>query len=217
MFIFFNAMCYNEFNVIKRSIMENRNWTVLIIGGASGTGKSTVAYEIAKYYGISVLEFDDIQRTVKTVIKKTNLAKDMYIAIHDLEGDNWIDLGVDWNVNWLKSVSKEMFEFLKEIVERHVDENVPVIIEGDFIIPELVKTLLNSKVKSIFVLEGDKEQIINNYMSREGGDRQTFRADISVSYNNWIQKTCEELMMDSLESRPWNNALDRANKILKEI
>jgi len=54
--------------------MENRNWTVLIIGGASGTGKSTLAYEIGKYYGISVLEFDDIQRTVKTVVKKNKFS-----------------------------------------------------------------------------------------------------------------------------------------------
>jgi len=140
----------------------------------------------------------------------------MYIAIHDLDGENWMNLGVEWNVNWLKSVSNEMFEFLKEIVERHVDENVPVIIEGDFIIPELVKTLLNTKVKSLFVLEGDKEQIINNFLSREGGDKQTFRADICVSYNNWIQKVCEELRMDTIESRPWINALDRANNIIKD-
>jgi len=40
----------------KQNIMNNiRNWTVLFIGGASGTGKSTLAYEIAKFYGVNVL------------------------------------------------------------------------------------------------------------------------------------------------------------------
>ena len=41
------------------------NWIVLIIGGASGTGKSELAYRIANKYGISVLEFDDIHTAVK--------------------------------------------------------------------------------------------------------------------------------------------------------
>ena len=45
----------------------NRNWTVLFIGGSSGTGKSSIAYEIARFYGVNVLEVDDIHLTVETV------------------------------------------------------------------------------------------------------------------------------------------------------
>ena len=37
-----------------------RNWTVLFIGGASGSGKSSTAYEIASYYDVNVLEIDDL-------------------------------------------------------------------------------------------------------------------------------------------------------------
>jgi len=194
--------------------MKKRSWTVLIIGGASGIGKSTIAYELAKYYGISVLEFDDIQRTVKTVVNKTNETKNMFPAIHDADGHNWKNLGVEWNVNWLKDVSKEMSEFLTELVERHVDEDVPFIIEGDFILPELVKPLLSPKVKTLFILEEDTSQIISNFQSREGGDKQCFRADICVTYNNWIKKSCEELEIDTLESRPWDSALERALELL---
>ena len=39
---------------------KDRNWTVLFIGGASGVGKSSIAYEIARFYGVNVLEADDI-------------------------------------------------------------------------------------------------------------------------------------------------------------
>jgi len=73
---------------------------VLIIGGASGTGKSTIAYEIAKHYGISVLELDDIHCVVKSLV-----SVDKYPAICDLNGDKWRELGVDWNVKWLKDVT----------------------------------------------------------------------------------------------------------------
>jgi len=33
---------------------HNRNWTVLFVGGASGTGKSSIAYKIAKFYGVNI-------------------------------------------------------------------------------------------------------------------------------------------------------------------
>ena len=194
--------------------MNNRDWTVLIIGGASGTGKSTMAYKIADYYRISVLEFDDIHRTVKTLVKKLNYEKNQYLAIHDLNGHNWKSLGVERNVNWLIKVSKEMSEFLYELVERHVEENVPVIIEGDFIVPEIIKPILSSKVKSIFVLEGDNNQIVNNFQSREGGEKQNFRAEISVSYNNFLEKSCKEFNILTLESRPWDNIIERFNNLL---
>ncbi|WP_198015898.1 hypothetical protein [Paenibacillus sp. HW567] len=51
---------------------NNRNWTVLFIGGASGIGKSNSAYEIARFYGVNVLEVDDVHLSVKTVTAKEN-------------------------------------------------------------------------------------------------------------------------------------------------
>jgi len=191
--------------------MKDRTWTVLIIGGASGIGKSEIAYKIAGYYGISVLEFDDIHIAVKTVAPP-----DKFPAIADLDGHDWMNRGVEWNVNWLKDVSREMSEVLKRLVERHISDDVPVIIEGDFIIPESIKSLLNSKVKALFIQESEASQIINNFLSREGGEPQSFRAEISVSYNNWIRESCEELGIDTLESRPWDNVLERVIKLLKE-
>jgi len=44
---------------------KNRSWTVLIIGGASGTGKSEFVYNIGRHYGVSVLEFDDIHLAIE--------------------------------------------------------------------------------------------------------------------------------------------------------
>ncbi|MCL2570848.1 MAG: hypothetical protein FWE11_00450 [Defluviitaleaceae bacterium] len=196
--------------------MEKRNWTVLIVGGASGIGKSTIAYELARHFGINVLEFDDIQRTVKSVVDKTDATKAMFPAINDVNGHNWMNLGVEWNVQWLKDVSREMSEFLVELVERHVDENIPFIIEGDFILPELVKPMISSKVKALFIQENDINQIISNYQAREGGEKQTFRAEICISYNNWIKKSCEDMRIDMLESRPWDSVLERAVEILRK-
>ena len=64
---------------------NDRNWTVLFIGGASGTGKSSIAYEIGRFYGVNVLEVDDVHLAVETVT-----TKERFPAIH------YWNTGVNW-------------------------------------------------------------------------------------------------------------------------
>jgi len=182
-----------------------RNWTVLLIGGASGTGKSTLAYELADFYKINVMEIDDIHKALKATT-----TRDILPAVHYWDtGVNWMDIGIQGNVNWLIDVSKEMAPGLKAIVDRHIVDNVPVIIEGDFINPEFTLSFGNPGVKSIFIHEPDKEQLLRNFFSREGGDLQQYRADICIAYGDWIKKVCDDLGIKFIESRPWDTLLDR--------
>ena len=189
---------------------NDRNWTVLFIGGASGIGKSSIAYEIARFYGVNVLEVDDVHLSVKTVTTKEH-----FPVIH--YWDSGIDgkyVGVDGTVNWLIDVSKEMVPVLKELANRHIEDKLPIIIEGDFIYPEFTLSFDNPQVKSIFVHESDKNQIVQNYLAREGGKLQHDRAEVSISYGNWIADTCKRNGIELIESRPWNTALSRAIKCL---
>lgn len=189
---------------------NDRNWTVLFVGGASGTGKSSIAYEIARFYGVNVIEVDDIYLTVETVT-----TKDKFPAIHYWNtGVNWKNIGVDNNVNWLIDVSKEMVPVLRELVNRHIEDKLPIIIEGDFISPEFTKSFENPEVKAIFVNETEIDQILQNYLSREGGDLQHYRAEISITYGKWIEDTCNRNGISVIESRPWDTALSRALKCL---
>ena len=189
---------------------NNRNWTVLFIGGASGTGKSSIAYEIARYYGVNVLEVDDIYLSVETVT-----TKESFPAIHYWNtGVNWKDVGVDSNVNWLIDVSKELIPVLKELVNRHIEDKLPIIIEGDFIYPEFVKSFENPEVKSIFVNETNINQILQNYLAREGGDLQHYRAEISIAYGKWLAHSCNQSGIKVIDSRPWDTILRRALKSL---
>lgn len=188
----------------------DRNWTVLFIGGASGTGKSSLAYEIARFYGISVLEVDDIHLSVKAVT-----AKEDFPAIHYWDnGIDWNDIGADGNVNWLIDVSKEMVPVLKELANRHIEDKLPVIIEGDFIDPEFTASFGNPEAKSFFVKESDKNQIVQNYLSREGGDLQHYRAEISIAYGKWLSDMCNQSGIGLIEAKPWNTVLNRAIKCL---
>lgn len=185
---------------------HERNWTVLFIGGASGTGKSSLAYEIARFYGVNVMEVDDVVISVETVT-----TKESFPAIHYWStGVDWKDIGVDGNVNWLIDVGKEMIPVLKELVNRHIEDKLPIIIEGDFINPEFTLSFNNPEVKSIFVNEADVNQIMQNYLSREGGDLQQYRAEISMAYGKWLADTCNQNRIPLIEARPWDTVLKRA-------
>lgn len=190
--------------------MSQRSWTVLLIGGPSGTGKSSIAYKIAEYYGVNVLEIDDLH----TAVKMASTKKD-YPAIHYWDtGADWMEIGVLDNVNWLTEVSKEMMPVIKEIVNRHIEEDLPVIIEGDFIHPDLAIACESPEVRSIFVCEPDINQIVENYQKREGGEPQLYRAQISIGYGNKIKEYCEKHGGKVLDARPWESALER---VLEEL
>lgn len=190
---------------------SDRNWTVLFIGGASGTGKSRLAYEIGRFYSVNVLEVDDIHLTIEKVTTAQN-----FPAIHYWStGIDWKDIGVSGNLNWLIDVSKEMTPVLKELADRHVEDQVPIIIEGDFISPELAASFDHSQIKSIFVQETDQQRIIQNYYSREGGALQEYRAEISVAYNGWLKAACTQNNVQLFNARPWDTALSRVKEYLR--
>ncbi len=186
--------------------MEERKWQVLLVGGSSGIGKTRLTQAIAKSYQAKVIEADDVCLAVKSMT-----TSDVYPAMHYWYGDiDWQTFSVQENVEYLCKVSKELSEALKVIIESHRSSNRPLIIEGDFISVDLAASFCDDKIKSIYVHEPDESQIIKNYLSREGGDPQTFRARISSTYGKVLKHNCDELDMRVIESRPWHTLMDRA-------
>lgn len=184
----------------------NRDWTVLFIGGASGTGKSSIAYALGRYYGANILEIDDLSEAVKAVTTGDALA-----ALHLWDtGVDWVDIGVAGNVSWLVDASKEIAPAIRAVVQNHLESNVPVIIEGDFLSPELVASFQDPRVAALYVQESDRNQLLQNYQAREGGEPQHYRADISIEYGARLSEACNRLGVPTLEARPWDTVQDRA-------
>lgn len=70
-------------------------------------------------------------------------------------------------------------------------------------------------IKSLYINEPDKNQILQNYVAREGGELQHFRADISHEYGELLVEKCGKLGIPVIESRPWNTAIDRIIESLR--
>lgn len=188
-----------------------RDWDILIIGGASGSGKTSISRPLSKFYGIDLVRIDDFQCFLEAIISPEQISNLHYWKIEP----TWREQSVDWVVERLKDVSRAWMPGLKAIIKDRLEENIPMILEGDFIHPELPLAFNNPRIKTIFIHEPSKEQILQNYLSREG-KHQAHRAEISHAFGNWLKENCEKYSIPIIEFRPWDNLMERVISCLHD-
>lgn len=190
----------------------SRHWDVLLIGGASGTGKTSVSYRLARHFGIGITEVDDFQQMLKVMTTPEQQPLIHYWDTHPeaaaLPPDKIVDL--------LIGISRVLQPGLTAVIANHLEASQPFVLEGDFILPDLAVQAAygafpaNDRVRAIFIDESDERQIVRNYLSREPqGGEQTRRAHVSWLYNRWLTQEAERLGIPSIPSRPWETLFDR--------
>ena len=107
---------------------------MLLIGGASGVGKSSVAYPLARQTGVNLTEIDDFKIVVETLYSPAQQP-----ALHYWR-TNW-DEFFAWPDETMLAHSIEVGGIfrpaLSAVIEDHLSENSPVLLEGAFLVPEL--------------------------------------------------------------------------------
>lgn len=110
---------------------------------------------------------------------------------------------------------------IEVVVESHVATNVPIIIEGDGILPSLVdRPAVRSPVDAgdasiVFLTEDDEEAILANFIARnrgiEGRPMEEVRteAHVKLLFSRWIEAQASERWCPMLPSRPLNSLADR--------
>jgi len=191
---------------------NTRNWDILIIGGASGSGKTSLSHPLSKHYGIDLVRVDDFQCFLEAII-----SPEMIASLHCWKIEpNWRNESVEWVVERLKGVSKAWLPGLVAVIKDRLEENIPMILEGDFILPELSASFNNPRIKTIFVHEPSREQILQNYLNREG-THQAHRANVSHAYGNWLKENCKKFNVPVIESRPWESLTERVSQEINSI
>lgn len=200
----------NEVYEEKWGDKMERDWCVLLIGGASGSGKTCISYPLAKMYSVNLIEVDDFQEFLFAMTKPEEQPEIHYWDTHP----DWQNEGVEATKQQLINVGRAFKPGLEAVIKNHIDSNMPVIIEGDFILPELCASFQSPKVRSIFIHEPSKNQILNNYLAREPErGNQNYRADVSHCYGTWLASECEKYSVPIIKSRPWHTVIDRILKL----
>lgn len=197
--------------------MTQRSWDVLLIGGASGVGKSSLAYPLAKRHGLPVLEVDDIVCAVKAMTTPEQHPDLFFWETHP-ESPTLAPAAI---MEQGLALAAALRPAVEAVIGNHLESRVPVVIEGDFLLPALAAQAVFAgvpaagRVRALFVAEPLIAQVIDNYRAREPEEgEQRLRAQVSVAWDGWLRTEATRHGLPLLLARPWHDALARAEALL---
>jgi 2-phosphoglycerate kinase len=133
---------------------------VILVGGATGTGKSTVATEIAYRLGITrVTSTDFIRQTMRAFF-----SEDFMPAIHhsSFEGDPVIETFLEQ--------SRAVLVGVRAAIERALHEGWSMVLEGVHLVPGLVPLDVENAIVSSCILRiSDQTAHAQHFFTRDAG------------------------------------------------
>lgn len=182
-----------------------RSWSVLLIGGPSGAGKTSASYPLARHFGVGLTEIDDLYIAVMhltTPVQQPVLhAWDSTPDALSLPAERILDMHI--------AASRVLSPVIAAVIENHVETQTPIVLEGDYVLPEVLAQT-NDRVTGVFLYEPEEAQILRNFALREpaGGD-QAKRARVSWLFGQWLRDECGRLGLIAMPPRPWDTLLQR--------
>ncbi|MDS0137330.1 hypothetical protein H5970_03865 [Amycolatopsis sp. CM201R] len=190
---------------------------MLLLGGASGTGKSRLSYPLARRYEVPIVEVDDL---VLAVQRMTTPAQQPLVHYWDTHPDAG-SLPVPQVLELQIAVAEALRPALEAVIGNHLETDTPVVIEGDYLLPALAAQdsfagqAAGGRVRAVFLHEPDPGRLVANYLEREPDEgEQHSRAQVSARYGDWLAARAREHGIPVLTARPWTTALDRLCALL---
>jgi 2-phosphoglycerate kinase len=194
------------------TLLPQRDWQILLIGGASGSGKTSVSYRLARHFGVGISEVDDIHLAVKQMTTPEQQPILHYWDSHP-EAYAW---PAEEILALHLSVCQALTPAFEAVIANHLESAVPLLMEGDYLLPALAAKSEfdglpnNNHVRGVFITEDDEEQFIHNYLQREPFDgRQEKRARVSWLHNRWLVHQAHQLGCAVVPARPWQTTFER--------
>jgi 2-phosphoglycerate kinase len=193
-------------------VPPSRSWQVLLIGGASGTGKTSVSYRLARHFDVGITEVDDFQVMLERMTTPEQQPVLHFWKTHPdaprLPAEQIMAQGLD--------VRRVMAPALAAVIANHLESRTPIVLEGDFIHPELAarndfyEQTNDGRVRGVFLYEPDEEQLRRNFLQREPeAGVQEKRARVSWLFGEWLRRESARLGITALPARPWETLFER--------
>jgi len=144
-----------------RSLRKSNEPLIILIGGASGVGTSSMAFELASRLGLKNLISTDMIREVMRKI----VSKELNPIIHKSSFDAYESIRtpairVDAVIEGFISHVDVVNVGVEAIIERSIKEGISIIVEGVHIVPGFIREDLMKKGKIImFTLTVDDEDM----------------------------------------------------------
>jgi 2-phosphoglycerate kinase len=190
---------------------SRRSWQVLLLGGPSGVGKTSVSYRLAQHFGIGITEVDDFQVVLARMTTPVEQPVLHYWSTHP----DARNLSAEEICQQQIAVGEVMAPAIEAVITNHIESQVPIILEGDYILPKLARPSLSGKsidsqVRALFLYEASEEQFRQNFLQREPEEGvQEKRARVSWLYGAWLKEEAERVGAIVLSARPWDDLFER--------
>ncbi|QEU92199.1 AAA family ATPase [Streptomyces kanamyceticus] len=196
--------------------MTETPWDVLLLGGASGIGKSLLAARLADEHKAFVVEFDDVVEAVRAITTpKQHPGLHLFDAYEDVEAE----LPEDRVLALQIATARALEPAVTGVVRNRLTVDAPAVIEGDYLTPAAAARAVREgaaagrRVRAVFLHEGDAEQITANYAAREpAAGRQPERARVGAAYSHWLAEQAREHGLPVVDARPWPTLANRVRK-----
>ncbi len=113
---------------------------------------------------------------------------------------------------------------LEVVIENHVDQGIPIVIEGDGILPSLLsRTPVAERmgmVRAAFIVEPDKSEVLENVLVRgrydEGITQDELRNEARAKwmYGQWLAREAALYDLPVIQPRPWGTLAQRLLELL---
>ena len=196
--------------------VSDRDWTVLLIGGHSASGKTVVAQRIGLSLGIPWLMADDLRLAFQRA--RVRLPTEADALYFDKSPDYWRRPAEEQRDS-LIAVGEAMSPALEVVVENHVDQSAPCIVEGADLLPSLLSRPpvreRRAAVRAVFLVEPDEFAILEAVVER--GREFAGRAEAELAeaararwlFGQWLAREAARYGLPVVEPRAWDTLAER--------
>jgi len=191
------------------------DWDILLIGGHSTSGKSTVAQHLGRRFGIPVTQVDDLRMLLQRATKPGQIE-----GLHHFQQpeDRLFLRSPESLVEDHVRIATIMSHALEVVIAHHVFVKQPIIIEGDGILPSLAKTevidglAVAGRIHSVFVIGKTYQTFEDACRMRwpgEPGPHTKNWRQLAWRYGQWMREECQRQGVAVIDSSPWETLEQR--------
>lgn len=198
---------------------------VVLLGGNSGCGKTWLARELGLRFQSGWTQVDDVRLALQQLTTpETHPELHVFLTTPEV----WHH-PAEKLVAWLIGVGRLVSCALEIVVAHHVATALPIILEGDGIVPSFAaqrsfagRMVDPGQVKAVFLVESDEAAILHNMRDRGRSitlrpiAEQRAQARMNALYGQWLRREAEQYGLPIITPRPWDTLVERGVAALEK-
>lgn len=198
------------------SWLVERTWTVLLVGGNAGSGKTTAARDIALALGVPLTHIDDVRLALQAATTAQS-----HPDLHVFAGDPnvWERSSRDLLECFL-AVGRAVGDALAPVIAHHAYNDLPLILEGDGLLPSFAAQgaydgYPTDRVRAVFLVEPDEAVLRQRAVDRGRGfaarspAAQAAEVRLSATFATWLSHEARRHELAVLPSQPADTTVRR--------